>query len=316
MTQTSRDSLPALTVDTELSNDLMSPTPEDLMQVKTLEARIAQSIEIALNPVMASAPNSLRPAVTHALSQPAKRLRPRVAMLSYIAAGGISFDSVLPIALSVELLHAASLIIDDVIDEANSRRGRPALHIAYGLQSALLTAGFLVNEAQRLVTKNDKFLVLESSSVNVFINALDHIFEAEASALEHGAEVSTDEWIEIARGKTSALFIAAAECGGLCAHAEDSIVQALRLFGMNLGIAFQAIDDVLDIEGDPSRIGKAIGKDGHKSPNLAHYIGTERARSFAHGFAQAALDALGQLPASAARAALTLIAAQTVTRDR
>lgn len=277
----------------------------------------ADRIEAALEPVVASAPAPLRSVVAAALAPPAKRLRPRVALLAYQASGGRSVEDGLRGAVAVELFHAASLLVDDIVDGAASRRGRPASHVAFGTRATLLAAGFLVNRAQRLAADDDELPTLEPDHVRVFRDAIDQVFEAEAAALEIGAAADAGTWIDIARGKTGALFMAAAEGGARRAGASDEAVGALRRYGMSLGIAFQAADDVLDVLGDPLRMGKPAGTDvAHAAPNLARAVGVDEALALARRFSEDAIASLDDLPATAARIQLMEIAKHAAQRDR
>lgn len=272
-------------------------------------------IEDALVKVVAGAPEPLRRVVADALAPPAKRLRPRVALLAYEAAGGRVVEDGLRAAIATELFHAASLLIDDIVDGASARRGRPAGHVAHGLRPTLLAAGFLVNRAQRLAAGDAELPTLEPDHVRVFRDAIDQVLEAEASALAHGADISVDEWLDIARGKTGALFMAAAEGGARRAGAREEHVRALRRYGTSLGIAFQAADDVLDVEGDPARTGKPAGTDGGRAPNLARIAGVAEAHACARRFADDAVDALDALPRSQARDSLASLAREAARRD-
>lgn len=276
----------------------------------------AERIEHALARIADDAPPPLRAVIEHALAPPAKRLRPRVALLAYEAAGGNAIEQGMRAAIAAELFHAASLLVDDVVDGATTRRGRPAAHLAHGLRATLLAAGFLVNHAQRLAASDDELPTLDEDHVRVFRDAIDQVLAAEASALERGPDVTPDQWLDIARGKTGALFMAAAENGARRANADEPSLRALRRYGLSLGIAFQAADDILDIAGDPTHTGKPNGTDGTRAPNLARTAGVEHALATARTFARDATDALDALPKSTARDALARIAESAVERDR
>ena len=272
-------------------------------------------IEDALRRVVDDAPAPIRAAVAAALAPPAKRLRPRVALLAYEAAGGRVAEEGTRAAVAAELFHAASLTVDDVVDGARTRRGRPAVHVEHGLRAALLAAGFLVNRAQRLAAGDDELPTLEAEHVRVFRDAVDQVLAAEALALARGGEATEAEWLEVARGKTGALFLAAAEGAARRADAPEPVVRALRRYGLSLGVAFQAADDVLDVMGDPARMGKEAGNDGG-APNLARIVGVEAALAFARALAEDAAEALEALPASEARAQLAELARGAARRDR
>lgn len=278
-------------------------------------AERGERIEEALRRAVADAPAPLAPAIAAALAPPAKRLRPRVALLAYEAAGGHAADEGLRTAVAVELFHAASLLVDDVVDGAATRRGRPAVHVAHGLRATLMAAGFLMNRAQRLAAADDELPTLEPEHVRVFRDAIEQVLAAEAFALERGARVSEEEWLEVARGKTGALFMAAAEGGARRADAPEPVVRALRRYGLSLGVAFQAADDVLDVAGDPAATGKPTAADA-AAPNLARIAGVEAALALARQLADDAVESLDALPASRARDELAALARAAAQRDR
>lgn len=270
-----------------------------------------EAIEDALARVAQTAPRPLRAVVADALAPPAKRMRPRLVLLAFEAAGGARIADVLDAAVAIELVHASSLLVDDVVDEARVRRGRPAAHVRHGPRAALLAAGWLLNDAQRRIARDGE----DEELWRVTREAVASVLEAEALAMERGDAVAFEDWLEIARGKTGALFLAAADAGSRCAGGDDATTRALRRFGMSLGVAFQAADDLLDVAGDLARTGKDARDLAEGAPNLARAVGVDEARSVAARFALDAVDALSTLPASGAREALVALARSAAARD-
>lgn len=269
----------------------------------------------ALAEVVEAAPPALRAVVAAALAPPAKRLRPRVFLLSHEAVGGRRIASALPGAVAVEIAHCASLLVDDVVDAAPLRRGRPASHVTFGVKATLLAAGWLASRAQRLT--GDGLGALDPETRRIVEDAVDDVLRAEALALDGGPDVDVATWTEVARGKTGALFMAAAEGGARRGDATDDLALAFRRYGMALGLAFQAADDLLDFEGSEATTGKPAGLDARAgAPNLARIVGSGEARRLAKLHAADAVDALARVPPSAAKVALCGLAEDAVARDR
>jgi len=198
------------------------------------------------------------PEVTaHLVEAGGKRLRP---MLTLAAARLCGYDGPyhVHLAATVEFIHTATLLHDDVVDESAQRRGRPTANLLWDNKSSVLVGDYLFARSFQLMTETDNMRVLA-----ILSNASATIAEGEVLQLTAAQNLATDEgiYLQVVRGKTAALFSAATQVGGVIASAPDAQVQALFNYGDALGIAFQIVDDLLDYQGDPSATGKNIGDD-------------------------------------------------------
>ena len=198
------------------------------------------------------------PEVTaHLVEAGGKRLRP---MLTLAAARLCGYDGPyhVHLAATVEFIHTATLLHDDVVDESAQRRGRPTANLLWDNQSSVLVGDYLFARSFQLMTETNNMRVLA-----ILANASATIAEGEVLQLTAAQNLATDEgiYLQVVRGKTAALFSAATQVGGVIATAPDAQVQALFDYGDALGIAFQIVDDLLDYQGDPNATGKNIGDD-------------------------------------------------------
>lgn len=198
--------------------------------------------------------------IAYGLEAGGKRLRP---VLTLMAAGafGMSGKQALPAALAVEMFHNFTLLHDDVMDNSPTRRGRPSVMAAYGADQAILSGDTMYSLAVRemMSLKSDRVWtcleVLNDTAIEVYEGQqLDISFERRS-------DVSLAEYMEMIRLKTSVLLGAACKIGALAADANSQDAHALYVYGENLGLAFQIMDDYLDVYGEASTFGKPIGGD-------------------------------------------------------
>jgi geranylgeranyl diphosphate synthase, type I len=215
-----------------------------------------------------SLPSELRAALLHSIIAGGKRIRPTVALLACESVGG-SLEAALGPSLAVELLHTATLVYDDIIDGDTTRRGAPSVHIAFGEDLAIVTAGVLSTLALRMVEGNSRL-------VSMFINAMHDLGVGEV--LDIRGDVSDIQGcLLLAEKKTATLFKLAAEVGAALGKGAPKHRRALGSFGLNLGIAFQLRDDVLGVVGDPAQLGKPIWSDiRNGSPSVIRLLLSER----------------------------------------
>lgn len=197
------------------------------------------------------------PEVTaHLIEAGGKRLRP---MLTLAAARMCGYDGPFHIhlAATVEFIHTATLLHDDVVDESTQRRGRPTANLLWDNTSSVLVGDYLFARSFQLMVETGSLRVLD-----ILANAAATIAEGEVLQLTAARNLGTTEetYLKVVRGKTAALFSAATEVGGVISGMDEETVRALYAYGDALGVAFQMVDDVLDY-GGTSAIGKNIGDD-------------------------------------------------------
>jgi octaprenyl-diphosphate synthase len=198
------------------------------------------------------------PEVTaHLIDAGGKRLRP---MLTLAAARMCGYDGPyhIHLAATVEFIHTATLLHDDVVDESQRRRGRPTANLLWDNKSSVLVGDYLFSRSFQLMVETGSLRVLD-----ILANASATIAEGEVLQLTAAQDLATTEaiYLQVVRGKTAALFSAATEVGGVIAGANAAQVQALFDYGDALGIAFQIVDDLLDYGGASDALGKNTGDD-------------------------------------------------------
>jgi octaprenyl-diphosphate synthase len=231
-------------------------TPADRLQ--SLLADDLAGVAALLRQRMESAHAPRIPEVTeHLIGAGGKRLRP---MLTLAAARlcGYRGKAHRKLAAAVELIHTATLLHDDVVDESKRRRGRPTANLLWDNKSSVLVGDYLFSRSFQLMVECGALPVL-----GALANASAVIAEGEVLQLSVTRDLSIgpETCLAVARGKTAALFSAASESGAMLAGADKAAVAAFRTYGDALGIAFQLADDILDYAGDTGVIGKNAGDD-------------------------------------------------------
>ena len=217
----------------------------------------------------------------HLISSGGKRLRP---MLTLAAAQMLGYqgDGHVKLATSVEFMHTATLLHDDVVDESDLRRGKRTARMIWGNQASVLVGDFLLGQAFRMMVD-----VGSLDALDVLATAASVIAEGEVMQLSAAKNLETteDEYQQVITAKTAALFSAAAEVGPIIAGSPRSERNALRSYGLNLGLAFQLVDDALDYGGNARDLGKNVGDDFREGKVtlpviLAYRRGTDGERAF------------------------------------
>tara|TARA_B100001971_G_C18177299_1_gene530652 strand:+ start:86 stop:1060 length:975 start_codon:yes stop_codon:yes gene_type:complete len=169
-----------------------------------------------------------------------------------------NLDKLLPMATASELLHIATLVHDDAIDKASVRRGRPTINEVWGIDKAIILGDYLFAKAGESAAATGNLRV-----VRLFAQTLETISSGELkqSFSAFKVEQTFDQYLERISGKTASLFSMAAESGAVLSQAPEEQVQILKEYGLNLGIAFQIVDDVLDFIGAEEELGKPVGSD-------------------------------------------------------
>ncbi len=186
-----------------------------------------------------------------------KRIRPRLVLLF---AGALGFDGPerFTLAATVEFIHTATLLHDDVVDESSLRRGRATANAVFGNAASVLVGDFLYSRAFQMMVAVNNLRVLD-----VLADATNVIAEGEVLQLMnmHDADLAVDEYLRVIRSKTAKLFEASARLGALLAGAENVVEEACADYGRSLGTAFQLVDDLLDYDGETHALGKNVGDD-------------------------------------------------------
>lgn len=198
------------------------------------------------------------PEVTgHLIDAGGKRLRPLLTLASAEMCGNTSPYHI-HLAATVEFIHTATLLHDDVVDESKQRRGRPTANLLWDNQSSVLVGDYLFSRSFQLMVETGNLRVLD-----ILANASATIAEGEVLQLTVAQNLSTteDTYLKVIRGKTAALFEAACKVGGVISNANEKIINALASYGDALGICFQITDDLLDYNGSEANLGKSIGDD-------------------------------------------------------
>lgn len=226
--------------------DLIDLTTSDMSRVNELILSKAGS-DVEMIPEVAN----------HLISSGGKRLRP---MLTLAAAQmfGYTGENHVKLATSVEFMHTATLLHDDVVDESDLRRGKKTARTIWGNQASVLVGDFLLGQAFRMMVEVGSLEALDILSAAASIIAEGEVMQLAAAK---NLETTEDEHFAVIKAKTAALFSAAAEVGPVIAGASKNDKAALRSYGMNLGLAFQLIDDALDYGGSSKDLGKNVGDD-------------------------------------------------------
>ena len=277
-----------------------------------------------------------------------KRLRPLLALLAASSLGDVT-EKHIKFAAVIEFIHTATLLHDDVVDISTLRRGRPTANSEFGNAPSVLVGDFLYTRAFQLMVQLDDMRVLK-----LMADVTNLIAEGEVMQLVRAGDPDTsrEQYFDVITRKTAILFAAACEGAAMLSNESDDTLKTMHDIGLNLGIAFQLIDDVLDYEGDPETTGKNVGDDlnegkptlplihamQHASPDDAALIATAlrtksadhlneiialaastggiaETRSAAEAHCDLVNDALATLAPSAAKTSLETLATFSLSRE-
>ena len=261
-----------------------------------------------------AAPTDLNNAMRYAVLDGGKRLRPLLVLAAFEAVSGASGAAPLRAACAVELIHAYSLVHDDMpcMDNDVLRRGKPTVHVQFGQAGALLAGDALQTLAFEVLTPLDGSMdaVVQARLCAILARASGRVGMAGGQAIDLasvGQALSEDSLRHMHQLKTGALLQASVMMGAACGSASNAALLALEAFGQAIGLAFQVVDDVLDVTADSATLGKTAGKDAdNDKPTYVALMGLERSRAYAATLAaqaHAALQGSG-LPDTSALAAL------------
>ena len=225
---------------------LMRLTAPDMARVnQTILARTGS--DVAMIPEVAN----------HLISSGGKRLRPMLT-LATAALCHYKGEGHVKLAASVEFMHTATLLHDDVVDESDMRRGRPAARKLWGNEASVLVGDFLLGQAFKMMVEVGSLPCLDVLSSAASVIAEGEVMQLSAA---HDTQTSEDDYLAVIRAKTAALFAAGCEVGAILAARPKPETAACRSYGANLGITFQLVDDVLDYGGASHKLGKRVGDD-------------------------------------------------------
>lgn len=239
------------------------------MQFTDWLAREINPLNNALGNSLEYIPASCRPIARHIMEAGGKRLRPLLTVLFARALGYYHSDIYL-LGASLEMLHAATLLHDDVLDNASLRRGLPAAHTIYGTVKTILAGDALLAGGNAIVCSFKEPALVSCYSTATSQTAAGEILEMDSLC---DPELEFDQYLNIAKGKTGCLIAQACAMGAIAASADNAFIEASTTYGENLGIAFQIVDDALDFA-PGSRTGKPRGGDlreGKMTPPLFFY---------------------------------------------
>lgn len=265
-------------------------------EIETFREQIELKLDL-YSQLDSDCPDHLREAIRYCLLAPGKRIRPLLVLTAAQICGG-SIENAIPAACAVELIHNYSLIHDDLpaMDDDELRRGRPTCHIKFDEATAILAGDAMIPLAFEIMAEH----IQPTSTANQCVLALakasgpSNLVGGQADDLNLQFSASDIETLEkIHRRKTGALLGASLELGALTAQASDEQRISLTNFGKHLGLAFQIVDDLLDLRGSQAKMGKRTGKDAeHGKQTYPSVIGEEASVARAHEMAAQAIESL------------------------
>lgn len=295
------------------------------LQASEIIQRALDAVDQTILDTVSSDVDVLQQASHHILEAGGKRFRPRLMLLSFAATGGANLENVLRPAAAVELMHTASVVHDDINDHGLLRRGRPSINAIWGRTFALLTGDFLFTKVYELMAPLDQVNVLLADAAVALVEGET----LQASAVKNQT-LSSEVYFRIISLKTAALFKASTLIGATMAGATQDERNAMADFGFNLGLAFQIVDDILDLTGTDEQIGKTANLDVSQGKGVASVSDNpmdavkqkmlggdrlERAKAQAKAHIHAAVNALDAIPESPFRDQLLEVAQQVIERD-
>ena len=230
----------------EGSSDPFSFVTDELQLVEENLLRAIHSREQTLTDIAA-----------HLICGGGKRVRPMVTLLAFLAFGGKRTQDIVDIATAIELIHTATLLHDDIIDRADTRRGKESAYRKFGLKNTLVAGDFLFIKAFEFAGKFDETVVEWTADACALLTEGETL----QGYFNRNHAVTLDDYVEIAKRKTASLFETGAKVGAYLAGANSGSVEETHRYGLNMGIAFQMVDDILDVVGQIELLGKPTGMD-------------------------------------------------------
>ncbi|HVM98038.1 MAG TPA: polyprenyl synthetase family protein [Candidatus Acidoferrales bacterium] len=246
-------------------------------------ADVLELVEARLADLLRSREPLLTEISNYLVGSGGKRVRPAVTTLIFRACGGREMRDIVDVATALELIHSATLLHDDIIDNSETRRGKESALRRYGLARTLVTGDFVFSRAFQLCAR------FEERLINWAAEACISLTEGEImqGRFRHNPDVTLADYLEIISRKTASIFQQGARTAASLAGASDRLVEAMADCGFNVGMTFQVVDDLLDIEGEQQRVGKPVGidlRDGN--PSLPIVLAIARDADLAEIFAR------------------------------
>jgi octaprenyl-diphosphate synthase len=231
--------------------------PEGLSELAALVAPDMARVNAMILSRTGSEVTMIPEVANHLISSGGKRLRPMLTLANAQLAG-YQGDGHVKLAASVEFMHTATLLHDDVVDESDMRRGKVAARVKWGNEASVLVGDFLLGQAFKMMVEVGSLRALDILSSAAAVIAEGEVMQLAAAK---NTETNEDEYLGVIRAKTAELFAAACEVGPVIANRPKAEAAACRSYGMNLGVAFQLVDDALDYGGTSQKLGKNVGDD-------------------------------------------------------
>jgi len=229
-----------------LLNSIYEPVKDDL-----------EEVEAGLKTITEVKPKWLSQLLYHSLESKGKRIRPALVLLSgrfY----NYDLNSLMPMAVALEVLHSATLVHDDAVDHSAKRRGRPTINKVWGEDKAILLGDYLLAKAEDMVGDTNIIRVVKLFAQTIMTLASGELGQSFSA---FNLKQTREQYINRIAAKTSSLIMLATESGAILSQAPEGSVMALKEYGYNLGLAFQVVDDILDFAGDEAILGKPTGSD-------------------------------------------------------
>ena len=258
-------------------------------------ARELRLVDTAIGRAIQADEKALTGIANYVVGSGGKRVRPALVLLSYLAADGAKAKRAVPAAAAIEVIHTATLIHDDISDASERRRGKPSAHVNFGIARSLIAADYLMTAAFKLVSEYGVEFI---ATVN---NACMNMAVGEIQDLRNTAnpKMSEGEYFEIIERKTGVLFEAGVKLGVMIAGAPKKQVAAFGRYGREVGIAFQIVDDVLDISAEAKALGKPVGKDLREGKvTLPTLLALRRLKGKEKAFLERVVEARGGAPSA------------------
>ena len=274
-----------------------------MFDLKEYLAEKRETINAVLHEILAdiAADDRILKAIRYSLNAGGKRIRPILSIAAAESVGGRESD-VLGVACAIEMIHTYSLIHDDLpaMDNDDLRRGKPTSHIQFDEATAILAGDALLTLAFELLASPAVLECAPSSTCLEIVHVLAHAAGCSGmikgqmlDILSEGKRLDLPELETIHRFKTGALIEASIHAGALLGKGDVQKIEMLRNYGRNIGVAFQVMDDILNVKGDPSLMGKAVGSDAQRGKNTyPSIIGIARSETYASRLIQNGLQAI------------------------